>query len=343
LQNFFAKRQVIDKESIFGSSIKRRAMRIVITGGAGFLGSHLCDYLLTLGNEIICLDNLSTGSIDNIAHLLGNERFRFFKHDVTEYIFVSQAVDAVMHFASPASPRDYLELPIQTLKVGALGTHKTIGLAKHHKARFLMASTSETYGDPLVNPQPETYWGNVNPIGLRGVYDEAKRFSEALAMAYHRSHGINTRIARIFNTYGPRMRPHDGRVVSNFIVQALKGEPLTVYGKGEQTRSFCYVDDEINGLIKLLMAPDSEDIHFPINIGNPHELTVLEIAEKILQITRSAGKIVFEPLPEDDPKVRRPDITRAKQLLGWCPEISLDEGLGRTIDYFKSKLKRRQP
>jgi len=315
-------------------------MRIVITGGAGFLGSHLCDRLLSLGNEVICLDNLSTGSVDNIAHLMGNERFHFHKHDVTEYIFVAQPVDAVMHFASPASPRDYLEMPIQTLKVGALGTHKTIGLAKHAKARFLMASTSETYGDPLVNPQPETYWGNVNPIGLRGVYDEAKRFAEALIMAYHRYHGVDTRIARIFNTYGPRMRPHDGRVVSNFIVQALRGEPLTVYGAGDQTRSFCYVEDEIEGLIKLLMAPDSEDIHFPINIGNPHELTVLEIAEKVIQLSGSTSRITFEPLPEDDPKVRRPDIGRATQLLNWNPRISIDEGLNRTIEYFRTKLTR---
>src|SRR5512136_1111550 len=309
-------------------------MRIVITGGAGFLGSHLCDRLLGLGNEVICLDNLSTGTVENIAHLLGHERFRFYKHDVTEYIFIGQPVDAVMHFASPASPRDYLELPIQTLKVGALGTHKTIGLAKHERARFLMASTSETYGDPLVNPQPETYWGNVNPIGLRGVYDEAKRFAEALVMAYHRYHDVDTRIARIFNTYGPRMRPQDGRVVSNFIVQALQGEPLTVYGKGDQTRSFCYVDDEIEGLIRLLMVPESEDVHLPVNIGNPSEMTVLEIAEKVIRLTRSNSRIAFEALPEDDPKVRRPDITRAKQLLDWTPKISLEEGLSRTIDYF---------
>src|SRR5512138_2931949 len=302
-------------------------MRIVITGGAGFLGSHLCDRLLKLGHEVICLDNLSTGKVENISHLLGNDKFRFYKHDVTEYIFIGQPVDAVMHFASPASPRDYLDMPIQTLKVGALGTHKTIGLAKHGKARFLMASTSETYGDPLVNPQPETYWGNVNPIGLRGVYDEAKRFAEALVMAYHRYHGVDTRIARIFNTYGPRMRPHDGRVVSNFIVQALRGEPLTVYGKGDQTRSFCFVADEIAGLCKLLLAPESEDIHSPVNIGNPLELTVLEIAEKIIQLTGSSSRIVHEPLPEDDPKVRRPDITRATQLLNWRPQISLEEGL----------------
>jgi len=314
-------------------------MRIVITGGAGFLGSHLCDRLIDLEHEVICLDNLLTGSVDNIAHLLGHERFHFHKHDVTEYIFLGQAVDAVMHFASPASPRDYLELPIQTLKVGALGTHKAIGLAKHKNARFLMASTSETYGDPLVNPQPETYWGNVNPIGLRGVYDEAKRFAEALVMAYHRYHGVDTRIARIFNTYGPRMRPHDGRVVSNFIVQALKGDPLTVYGKGDQTRSFCYVDDEIDGLIKLLMAPDSEAIHSPMNIGNPHESTVHQIAEKVLELTGSKSRIVFEPLPEDDPRVRRPDIARASRLLDWKPEIPLEEGLRRTIDYFRSQIK----
>jgi dTDP-glucose 4,6-dehydratase len=313
-------------------------MRIVITGGAGFLGSHLCDTLLKQGNEVICLDNLSTGSVENISHLLGHDHFRFYKHDVTEYIFIGQPIDAVMHFASPASPRDYLEMPIQTLKVGALGTHKTVGLAKHQKARFLMASTSETYGDPLVNPQPESYWGNVNPIGLRGVYDEAKRFAEALIMAYHRYHGVDTRIARIFNTYGPKMRPRDGRVVSNFIVQALRGEPLTVYGKGEQTRSFCYVEDEVDGLIKLLMVPESEDVHYPVNIGNPHELKVVEIAETIIKLTRSSSKIAFEPLPEDDPKVRRPDITRAKGLLDWTPKISLEEGLGRTVDYFRSKL-----
>ena len=312
-------------------------MRIVITGGAGFLGSHLCDHLLADGHEVLCLDNLSTGSIHNISHLMGHERFRFFKHDVTEYIFISQPVDAVMHFASPASPRDYLELPIQTLKVGALGTHKTLGLAKKEHARFLMASTSETYGDPLVNPQPENYWGNVNPIGVRGVYDEAKRFAEALVMAYHRYHGVDTRIARIFNTYGPRMRPHDGRVVSNFIVQALRGESLTVYGKGNQTRSFCFVEDEIAGLVQLLMAQNAEDVHLPVNIGNPQELTVLEIAEKIISLTGSSSRIVHEPLPEDDPKVRRPDISRATQLLGWTPRIGLEEGLGRTIEYFRSQ------
>jgi dTDP-glucose 4,6-dehydratase len=313
-------------------------MRIMITGGAGFLGSHLCDHLLQMGHEVICLDNLSTGSIDNIAHLMGHERFRFVKHDVTEYIFIAGPVDAVMHFASPASPCDYLELPIQTLKVGALGTHKTLGLAKNKKARFLMASTSEVYGDPLVNPQPETYWGNVNPIGLRGVYDEAKRFAEALAMAYHRYHGIDTRIVRIFNTYGPRMRPRDGRVVSNFIVQALHGEPLTVYGKGDQTRSFCYVEDEVDGIIRLLLAPPGEEIHQPINIGNPQELTVREIAQRVIQLAFSPSELIFCPLPEDDPKVRRPDIARAQRLLGWSPRISLGAGLRRTIDYFKSTL-----
>ncbi len=312
-------------------------MRIVITGGAGFLGSHLCDYLLEAGNEVICLDNLLTGSIDNITHLLGNERFRFLKHDVTEYIFLGGPVDAVLHFASPASPRDYLELPIQTLKVGALGTHKTLGLAKSKGARFLMASTSETYGDPLVNPQPESYWGNVNPIGFRGVYDEAKRFAEAMVMAYHRTHGIDTRIARIFNTYGPRMRPHDGRVVSNFIVQALEGKPLTVYGGGQQTRSFCFVEDEIRGIVKLLLAPDTEDIHMPVNIGNPQELTIMEIAQKILHLTSSVSGIVHEPLPEDDPRVRRPDIRRARALLGWSPTVSLEEGLRQTIAYFQDR------
>jgi len=291
-----------------------------------------------MGHEVVSLDNLLTGTIDNIAHLLGHERFRFYKHDVTEYIFIGGKIDAVMHFASPASPRDYLDHPIKTLKVGALGTHKTLGVAKDNDARFLLASTSETYGDPLVNPQPESYWGNVNPIGLRGVYDEAKSFGEALTMAYHRSHGLDTRIVRIFNTYGPRMRPHDGRVVSNFIVQALQGKPLTVYGRGDQTRSFCYVEDEVQGIMKLLLASDTSEIHEPVNIGNPYELTVMEIARKVLDLTASRSPIVLEPLPEDDPKVRRPDIARAQKLLGWTPQISLEEGLRRTIEYFRTRL-----
>jgi dTDP-glucose 4,6-dehydratase len=313
-------------------------MRIVITGGAGFLGSHLCDTLLAQGHDVVCLDNLITGSVANISHLMGHERFRFVRHDVTEYIFIAEPVDAVMHFASPASPRDYLELPIQTLKVGALGTHKTLGLAKSKRARFLLASTSETYGDPLVNPQPETYWGNVNPIGLRGVYDEAKRFAEALTMAYGRYHGVDVRIVRIFNTYGPRMRPHDGRVVSNFVMQALLGEPLTVYGTGSQTRSFCYVDDEIEGIVKLLLAPPTDDTHLPINIGNPHEVTILEIAKMILRVAGSASTIEFRELPQDDPKVRRPEITRARQILSWEPHTSLEEGIVRTVEYFRRTI-----
>ncbi len=313
-------------------------MRVVITGGAGFLGSHLCDRLIQMGHHVVCLDNLSTGAVENISHLMGGELFHFIKHDVTDYISVTEPVDIVMHFASPASPRDYLEMPIQTLKVGALGTHKSLGLAKAKHARFLLASTSETYGDPLVNPQPENYWGNVNPIGLRGVYDEAKRFAEALTMAYYRYHAVDTRIVRIFNTYGPRMRPHDGRVVSNFIVQALQGEPLTVYGKGDQTRSFCYVEDEIRGIIKLLLAPSIPEIHNPINIGNPHEVTVLTVARKIIELTGSSSEAVFQLLPEDDPRVRRPDIGRATDLLGWQPSIPLDEGLRRTIQYFRTRM-----
>ena len=318
-------------------------MRIVITGGAGFLGSHLCDRLLQLGHRVICLDNLLTGKVENISHLMGHARFHFIKHDVSEYIFIGEPVDAVLHFASPASPRDYLELPIQTLKVGALGTHKTLGLAKSKGARFLLASTSEVYGDPLVNPQPEDYWGNVNPIGLRGVYDEAKRFGEAITMAYHRYHGVDTRIVRIFNTYGPRMRKYDGRVISNFIVQALSGQPLTVYGSGEQTRSFCYVDDTVEGIVRLLLAPPGDEIHHPVNIGNPREMTVLEIARTILALTSSGSRIAFESLPEDDPKVRRPDIGRAARLLGWEPRVSLEAGLRRTIDYFQDLLAREQP
>jgi dTDP-glucose 4,6-dehydratase len=291
-----------------------------------------------MGHDVICLDNLLTGSVQNISHLMGNTHFRFVRHDVTEYIFIGEPVDAVLHFASPASPQDYLELPIQTLKVGALGTHKTLGLCRNKGARFLLASTSEIYGDPLVNPQPEGYWGNVNPIGLRGVYDEAKRFGEALAMAYHRYHGIDTRIVRIFNTYGPRMRKHDGRVVSNFIVQALTGQPLTVYGSGEQTRSFCYVDDTVEGIVRLLMVPEGAEVHHPVNIGNPHEMTVHDIAKTVLSLTGSRSPIVYEPLPQDDPRVRRPDGTRAQELLGWRPAVRLEEGLLRTIEYFRNLL-----
>ena len=305
-------------------------MRILVTGGAGFLGSHLCDYLIEKGHDVTCIDNLITGSIENIVNLSGNEKFHFIKHDVTEYIFIPGHLDAVLHFASPASPVDYLEYPIQTLKVGSLGTHKALGLAREKGAKFLLASTSEVYGDPLVHPQPEDYWGNVNPIGPRGVYDEAKRFAEAMTMAYHRYHGIETRIVRIFNTYGPRMRLNDGRVVPNFISQALSGEPLTVYGDGSQTRSFCYYTDMIEGIYRLLES----DVDTPVNLGNPTEYTVLEFAQKILAATGSKSGIVHEKLPEDDPKVRRPDITRAGELLGWKPIVSLDDGLRKTIDFF---------
>jgi len=309
--------------------------RAVVTGGAGFLGSHLCDHLLTKGYDVLCLDNLLTGNTDNIAHLAGNPRFKFVRHDVTEYMFVEGPIHAVLHFASPASPVDYLEMPIQTLKVGSLGTHKALGLAKAKKARFLLASTSEVYGDPLLNPQPESYWGNVNPIGPRGVYDEAKRFAEAMTLAYRRYHGLDTRIVRIFNTYGPRMRPQDGRVVSNFIVQALQKKPLTIYGEGNQTRSFCYVSDLINGIVRLLEVENSKEVEMPVNIGNPEERTVRYLAELVLKLTGSSSTIVKEPLPTDDPRVRCPDITRAKKLLGWQPEYLVDRGLGPTIDYFK--------
>lgn len=313
-------------------------MRILITGGAGFLGSHLCDYLLARGHEVICMDNLITGSTANIAHLAGHERFLFIKHDVTNYIFVEGHLDAVLHFASPASPIDYLEYPIQTLKVGALGTHKALGLAKDKKARFLLASTSEVYGDPLVHPQREDYWGNVNPIGPRGVYDEAKRFAEAMTMAYHRAHGVDTRIARIFNTYGPRMRLNDGRVVPNFVAQALRGEPLTVFGDGSQTRSFCYVSDLIEGICRLLESNVTE----PVNLGNPEEMTILEFAHKIIALSGSRSPIVFvqpeDARVRDDPKVRRPDITRARTLLGWQPQVSLEEGLRRTIEWFRTRI-----
>jgi len=310
-------------------------MRVVVTGGAGFLGSHLCDRLLERDYEVVCLDNLVTGNTRNIAHLMGHSRFRFIKYNVVDYLFVEGPVDAVLHFASPASPIDYLEMPIQTLKVGSLGTHKALGLAKEKKARFLLASTSEVYGDPLVNPQPETYWGNVNPIGPRGVYDEAKRFAEAITMAYRRYHKMDARIARIFNTYGPRMRPNDGRVVSNFIVQALGGSPLTIYGDGSQTRSFCYVSDLIGGILSLLAAPPSNEMGQPFNIGNPEERTIGHLATKIIALAGSSSPVVYQDLPVDDPHVRCPDIRRAKSILGWRPEVSIDEGLQLTIDYFR--------
>jgi dTDP-glucose 4,6-dehydratase len=309
-------------------------VRVLITGVAGFLGSHLADRFLADGHEVVGMDNFITGSPDNIAHLTSEPRFSFREHNVTEFIEVEGALDGVLHFASPASPRDYLEFPIQTLKVGSLGTHKALGLAMAKKARFLTASTSEVYGDPLVHPQPESYWGNVNPVGPRGVYDEAKRFAEALTMAYHRFHGVDTRIVRIFNTYGPRMRPHDGRVVSNFIVQALQGEPLTVYGDGSQTRSFCYVDDLVDGIVRLFERGTAD----PTNIGNPNEFTVRQLAERVLALTGSASRIVQEALPVDDPKVRQPDIARARSLLGWEPRTDLETGLKRTIDYFRRRL-----
>lgn len=309
-------------------------MRILITGAAGFLGSHLCDRFLAEGHEVIGMDNFITGSADNVAHLFGQGAFSFIEHNVTDFTFLKGPLDGVLHFASPASPVDYLELPIQTLKVGSLGTHKTLGLAKEKSARYLLASTSEVYGDPQVHPQPETYWGHVNPVGPRGVYDEAKRFAEAMVMAYHRYHNLDTRIVRIFNTYGTRMRPDDGRVISNFIVQALRGEPLTVYGDGSQTRSFCYVSDEVEGIYRLFMC----DHNGPMNIGNPHELTVREVADTILRLTSSSSQIEQRPLPEDDPKVRRPDITLARSVLGWEPAISLDDGLAKTIPYFRARV-----
>jgi len=334
-------------------------MRILITGGAGFLGSHLCERLVGQGYAVVCVDNFITGRPENVAHLMKDERFSLVKYNVCDYLHVDGPLDAVMHFASPASPQDYLEYPIATLKVGALGTHKALGLAKAKHARFLLASTSEVYGDPLVNPQPESYWGNVNPIGARGVYDEAKRFAEAMTMAYHRYHGLDTRIVRIFNTFGPRMRPNDGRVVSNFIVQALQGKPLTVFGEGLQTRSFCYVDDLVSGIIALLMVESDksvgqrtdraeflskqtadmpESMHDPVNLGNPRELTVLEIAKLVLSLTGSRSVIQHQPLPVDDPKVRRPDIRRAKALLGWEPKVKLEDGLQKTIEYFRKVL-----
>lgn len=313
-------------------------MRVLITGGAGFLGSHLSDRFLAEGHQVIAMDNLITGNTDNIAHLAGRDDFQFIKHDVTNHIYIEGPLDAVLHFASPASPIDYLELPIQTLKVGALGTHKALGLAKAKSARFLLASTSEVYGDPLVHPQKEDYWGNVNPVGPRGVYDEAKRFAEAMTMAYQRYHGVETRIVRIFNTYGPRMRLNDGRVVPNFIAQALRGEPLTVYGDGLQTRSFCYVSDLVDGIYRLLMSEEKE----PTNIGNPVEMTILAFAEKINQLTGSKSKIEFvQPQDmriKDDPKVRKPDITKARRVLGWEPRVPVDEGLRKTIESFRPRL-----
>ena len=309
--------------------------RALITGGAGFLGSHLCDLFLSRGHEVVCMDNFITGSPDNIRHLFGREGFLFIKQDVTHYIHVDGRVDYVLHFASPASPIDYLEKPIQTLKVGSLGTHKTLGVAKDKGARYLIASTSEVYGDPLVHPQREDYWGNVNPVGPRGVYDEAKRFAEAMTMAYHRFHGVETRIVRIFNTYGERMRINDGRVVPAFISQALRNEPLTVFGDGTQTRSFCYVSDLVEGIYRLLMSDEVE----PTNIGNPSEMTVLQFAEEIRRLTGSTAPIEFRPLPLDDPKIRRPDITKAKALLGWEPQVPLEDGLKRTIDYFRTVVR----
>jgi dTDP-glucose 4,6-dehydratase len=298
----------------------------LVTGGAGFLGSHLCDYLLEKGYRVLCVDNLDTSSLANIEHIR-DERFSFLYHDLVEHIDIPEPVDYVYHLASPASPIDYLRLPLHTLKVGSYGTHNALGLAKFKRARFLLASTSEVYGDPLVHPQPETYWGNVNPVGPRGVYDEAKRYAEAMTMAYHRQQGVDTAIVRIFNTYGPRMRPNDGRAIPTFVRQALDGEPITVFGDGTQTRSFCYVDDLIRGLV--LLAESGE--HMPVNIGNPIEFTLLELAEKVLKVTRSASEIVFEALPIDDPQVRQPDITRAKQVLGWEPEVELEEGLRRML------------
>jgi dTDP-glucose 4,6-dehydratase len=307
----------------------------VVTGGAGFLGSHLTDRLLSEGHRVIGIDNLITGNTENIAHLAGNENYQFIKHNVSNYIFLPDDVDFVWHLASPASPVDYLEHPIPTLKVGAQGTHNSLGLAKAKKATFLLASTSECYGDPLIHPQKEDYWGNVNPIGPRGVYDEAKRFAEAITMAYHRYHGLDTKIIRIFNTYGPRMRLRDGRVVPNFIAQALTGEPLTVYGDGSQTRSFCYCSDLIDGMYRLAMS----DFHEPVNIGNPREFTIKQFAEEVLRITGAKSEIEYRPLPVDDPKVRQPDITRARTILGWEPKVDFDEGLRKTIDYFKTRLK----
>jgi dTDP-glucose 4,6-dehydratase len=316
-------------------------VRVLITGAAGFLGSHLSDRFLRDGHTVVGLDNFLTGHADNIAHLIGHERFSFIRHNISDYTYVAGELDGVLHFASPASPVDYLHMPIQTLKVGSLGTHNALGLALAKGARFLLASTSEVYGDPLVHPQPESYWGNVNPIGPRGCYDEAKRFAEAMTMAYHRAQGVDTRIVRIFNTYGPRMRPHDGRVVSNLIVQALQGQPMTLYGDGSQTRSFCYVDDEVEGIYRLFQSNERA----PVNIGNPGEFTVKQLAELIIELTGTQSKLESHPLPADDPKVRQPDISRAKEILGWEPTVALREGLVRTIAYFRglSGSARMQP
>jgi dTDP-glucose 4,6-dehydratase len=309
-------------------------VRTLITGGAGFIGSHLCERFLAEGHEVVAVDNLITGNLENLDPLRSNPRFRFVGHDISNPLKIREKLDNVLHFASPASPVDYLEFPIQTLKVGSLGTHNALGIAKAHGARFLLASTSEVYGDPLEHPQTERYWGNVNPVGVRGVYDEAKRFAESMTMAYHRVHHLNTHIVRIFNTYGPRMRLNDGRVLPNFMYQALRGEPITVYGDGSQTRSFCYVTDLVEGIYRLLFA----DFHDPVNLGNPAEITILEFASEILKLAGSVSAVTFKPLPEDDPKVRQPDITRARQLLGWEPKVGRDEGLRRTMDFFKLRL-----
>lgn len=309
--------------------------RILITGGAGFLGSHLCERFIAEGDQVICMDNFITGSPDNISHLFENKNFKFIHQDVTDFIYITGDLDFILHFASPASPIDYLNLPIQTLKVGSLGSHKTLGLAKEKNARFLIASTSEVYGDPLIHPQEESYWGNVNPVGYRGVYDEAKRFAEALTMAYHRYHGVDTRIVRIFNTYGPRMRINDGRAIPAFVSQALTGHPVTVFGDGSQTRSVCYVDDLVEGIYRLLMSAETE----PVNIGNPDEITMLELAKEIVELTGSKSKIIFKELPEDDPKVRQPDITKATKILNWKPNVARRDGLKITIEDFKNRLK----
>ncbi len=309
--------------------------RVLITGGAGFLGSHLCDLFINRDFDVVCMDNLITGNMDNIAHLMGNPRFEFVHHDVTNFVYVEGNVDYILHFASPASPLDYLELPIQTLKVGSLGTHKVLGLAKKKKARLLIASTSEVYGDPLIHPQQEDYWGNVNPVGPRGVYDEAKRFAEAMTMAYHRYHGVETRIIRIFNTYGPRMRLNDGRALPAFAGQALTGKDITVFGDGSQTRSFCFVSDLVDGIYRLLMSDEAD----PVNIGNPAEITITQFAEEVIRLTESKSKIINMPLPEDDPKVRQPDITRARSILGWEPKVKLEDGLKETLAYFAQCIK----